>query len=295
MVEKNKKIVFITGAEGMLGRELAAIFAKHYKVIAPARKECDITDAKKVTALFLRYSPWLAIHAAGFTDVDGCEENVRKAYAVNAQGTCIVSKAARTSGTVLIYVSTDYVFSGAKHAAYRETDRVHPLSVYGRTKLEGEEFVRKLLKKHIIIRTSWLFGTGRDNFITNVMAWAKEKECFSIVCDKYACPTYTIDLAKALYLIAKRIDTHKPGDTFYGTYHIANSGYCSWFDYANYILKVAKVKNVRLLPVAMAQMKFKAKRPAFSVLDSTKFNRVFGYKLRPWQKAVKEYMQCTYH
>lgn len=279
----------------MLGRELAAVFAKHYQVIALTRKECDITDARKVKALFKRYAPWLAIHTAGFTDVDGCEENVRKAYAVNTRGTCIVSKAAQSTNTVLIYISTDYVFSGGKNVAYRETDRVHPLSVYGRTKFEGEKFVRKLLKKHIIIRTSWLFGKGRDNFVTNVLAWAKEKECLSIVRDKYGCPTYTIDLAKAIDRIVRRIDSYEPKDTFYGTYHITNSGYCSWFDYAEYILKAAGVKNVRLKPIAMSDVNFKASRPVFSVLDNVKFNHVFGYKLRPWQKAVKEYMQCTYN
>lgn len=291
-MEKTKKTILITGSEGMLGADLVKYLETKYKVIPRTHQDCDIRDSKKVLALFQRYRPWLAIHSAGFTDVDGCEKDSQLAFSVNTQGTAIVARAARLTDTILIYISSDYVFSGKKKTPYNEKDRVYPLNVYGRSKLEGEKFVRKLLKRHIIIRTSWLFGKSRKNFIDNVLAWATEKKETRIISDKYACPTYTLDLAKAIGRLIRLIDKNHKTKKLYGIYNIVNSGYCSWLGYARFILKTAKLNGVKITPITMAQAGWTARRPAFSALDNSRFIRLSGYNIRPWQKAVKEYIQC---
>ena len=294
-MEKTKKTILITGSGGMLGADLVKCLGKKYKVIPLTSKDCDIRDGKKILALFQKYRPWLTIHAAGFTDVDGCEKNAKLAYSVNAQGTAVVAEAARLTDTILIYISSDYVFSGKKKTPYTEKDRVYPLNIYGKSKLEGEKSVRKLLKKHIIVRTSWLFGRARRNFVDNVLAWAKEKKETRIISDKYACPTWTLDLAKAIERLIRLIDKGHKEQKLYGTYNIVNSGYCSWLGYARFILKTAGLKGIKITPITMAQAGWTARRPAFSALDNSKLSRLTGYSMRPWQKAVKEYIQCKHN
>lgn len=294
-MEKAKKTILITGSGGLLGSDLIKHLKTEYKVIPLTRKDSDIRDAKKVLALFQRYRPWLAIHSAGFTDVDGCEKNSKLAYSVNTEGTAVVAKAAESTDTILMYISSDYVFSGKKETPYTEKDRVYPLNVYGRSKLEGEKLVRKLLKRRIIIRTSWLFGKARKNFIDNVLAWAKGKKEMRIIYDKYACPTYTLDLAKAIGRLIRLIDKSPDTPELYGIYNLVNSGYCSWLEYARFILKTAKLNRVKITPITMAKAGWTARRPAFSALDNSKFVRLTGYNMRPWQKAVKEYIQCEYN
>ncbi len=183
-MEKTKKTVFVTGSSGMLGRDLVCCLKERFRVVALTRRSCDITDKKKVLEVFKRYRPWAVMHTAGFTDVDGCQKDSKKAYRVNARGTSNVANAAAVTGAVLVYVSSDYVFGGGRRSPYMETDRPHPLSVYARTKLRGEESVRKLLRKYIIIRTSWLFGRGRVNFIDSVLRWAKGGDRIKILADK---------------------------------------------------------------------------------------------------------------
>ncbi|HLD41043.1 MAG TPA: dTDP-4-dehydrorhamnose reductase [Candidatus Omnitrophota bacterium] len=292
-MEKAKKTILITGPGGMLGADLVKHLKKGYKVVPLTHQDCDIRDSKKVLSLFKRYRPWIAIHSASWTDVDGCEKDAKLAYSVNAQGTAVMAKAAKLTGSILIYISSDYVFSGRQKAPYSEKDRAYPVNVYGRSKLEGEKSVRKLLKKHIIIRTSWLFGRGRRNFIDNVLSWAKEKKEMRIISDKYACPTYTLDLAKAIGRLIRFIQKNPKTKKLYGTYNLVNSGYCSWLEYARFILKTAGLNAAKMTPIAMAQAGFRASRPAFSALDNSKLSRLTGHSMRPWKKAVEEYIKCA--
>jgi dTDP-4-dehydrorhamnose reductase len=295
VVEKTKKIVLVTGSSGMLGEDLVECLKERFKVVALTRQKCDITDKKKVVEVFKHYGPWVVIHTASFTDVDGCQKDRKKAYCVNVRGTDNVAKAAALTGAVLIYVSSDYVFSGKKRRPYRETDKPHPLNVYARTKYQGEEVVRRLLRKHIIIRTSWLFGAGRMNFIDNVLRWAKDKDRIKIVADKYASPTYSMDLSRAALELLELMSGGKWKDAFYGTYHIVNSGDCSWYEYARFILKAAKINKVKVEPISISEMNFAARRPAFSTLDNSKYSRLTKRPLRCWQEAVKEYIECRYN
>lgn len=291
-MEKAKKTILITGSGGLLGVELVKHLKAKYKVIPLASKDCDIRDEKKILELFQKHRPFLAVHAAGFTDVEACEKDAKSAFSVNAQGTVNVAKAARATDSILMYISSDYVFSGNKKIPYAEDDRTHPISAYGRSKLEGEKSVRKLLKRHIIIRTSWLFGKARINFIDNVLAWAKEKKEIRIISDKYACPTYALDLAKAIGKLIRIIEKDSSAKKLYGTYNIVNSGYCSWLEYAQGILKTAGLKNIKIVPITMAKANWTAQRPAFSALDNSKFIRLTGHNIRTWQKAIKEYIKC---
>lgn len=294
-MEKAKKIILLFGAKGMLGQALAKRLSRKYKIIILGHSECDVTDFKTVAQMFDRYQPWLALNAAAMTNVDACQENYKNARAVNARGAYNIAKAAEKYNSTVIQISTDYVFSGRKDRPYQENDRAHPVNIYGKTKLEGENLLRKTVKKHIIIRTSWLFGEGKDNFINNIIERSRKEEILRIAADKYSSPTYTLDLAGAIFEIINIINGPAYQDRVYGTYHISNSGYCSWYEYAQVILNAAKIHQIKLEPIKMRQINFKAKRPVFSALDNTKYSRLTGKPLRRWQEAVKEYIECKYN
>lgn len=292
MVEKDKKAILVTGSQGVLGRALVRQLKPKYKIIALTHKNCDITDSKRVGSVFLRSKPWLVIHSAACTDVDECQRDPKKAYAVNARGTVNVARGCVSQGAILIYISTDYVFSGRKKTPYRETDATGPLNIYAKSKLMAEKSVRRLVKRHIIVRTSWIFGKGRKGFLNNVLSWAKSKKRLKIVSDKYSSPTSADDLAAALDRIISRMNSDEWRDSFFGIYHITNSGFCSWYGWARYILQNVN-PEVRIEPMGMAQMNFSARRPPFTALDNSKCKRTFGLRLRPWQKAVKEHLTCA--
>lgn len=279
----------------MLGQALAKRLSRKYKIIALGHSECDVTDFKQVSRIFCRHQPWLALNAAAMTNVDACEDNPKKARAVNARGAHNIAKAAGKNNSIVIQISTDYVFGGRKDRLYQENDYASAVNIYGKTKLEGERLLRKTIKKHIIIRTSWLFGKGKDNFINNIIERSRKEAVLRIAADKYSSPTYTLDLARAIFEIINLIDGSGYPNRIYGTYHLSNSGYCSWYEYAQVILNAAKINRVKLEPIKMDQINFKAKRPVFSALDNTKYSRLTGKPLRKWQAAVKEYIEREYN
>lgn len=278
----------------MLGRALAERLSLRYKIIPLRHQECDIGDLKTVERVFDRYRPWLTLNAAAMTDVDACQDNPKKAREVNARGPYNIAKTAAKYDSIVIHISTDYVFGGGKNRPYRENDRPRPISIYGKTKWEGERLLRKTVKKHIIIRTSWLFGKGKDNFIDKIIKRSRAEKALRIACDKYSSPTYTPDLALAISRIVGLINSPGFQDKSYGTYHISNSGHCSWHEYAKIILRSAKISQVELEPIKMSQVNFKAKRPVFSALDNAKYSRLTRKPLRKWQAAVKEYVEREY-
>lgn len=278
----------------MLGQALAKRLNRKYKIIALGHSGCDVADFKQVSRIFGRHRPWLALNSAALTNVDACEENSKKARAVNARGAYNIAQAAGKYNSIVVQISTDYVFSGRKDRPYQENDPAHPVNIYGKTKLEGERLLRKTVKKYIIIRTSWLFGKGKDNFINNIIKRSQKEKVLRIASDKYSSPTYTLDLAQAIAEIINILDSFAYQDRAYGTYHISNAGYCSWYEYAKVILKSAKITRVKLEPIKMGQINFKAKRPVFSALDNTKYARLTGKPLRKWQEAVKDYIEREY-
>ena len=287
--------ILITGSSGMLGIDLANELRHGYELIGmdlvnnPKSRvhkfyKADITDPKSIANTFRRASPDIVVHTAAWADVDGCELDKNKAYAVNSDGTRNVALACKEIGAVLVYISTDFVFDGKKRSPYEESDRANPLGVYADSKLKGELAVKKILKKYFIIRTSWLYGKQGKNFVDTIAAKAREDGLLKVVDDQIGSPTYTVDLAKA---IRKLLDTFSSKN--YGTYHISNSGSVSWYEYAKAILKIAGIK-AKVMPISSGELDRPAIRPAMSVMDNSKFEKVTGYRMRGWKSALREYI-----
>jgi len=289
--------ILITGSDGQLGKALRKVLPENDTYFT-TRKELDITDKNQSVQQIISNRPDIVIHTAAYTDVDGCEKNKPLAYSVNVIGTKNVSLACQKINALLVYISTDFIFDGAKKIAYQENDRPNPLSYYGKTKLEGELLVKKL-EKHLIIRTSWVFGegpafakasTGKKNFVQTILNLSKTKKEISVVNDQVGCPTYAADLASAIWQLIN--PKSKIINQVSGIYHITNQGSCSWYEFAKEIVKIKKLK-IKIVPISTAEWrKIKpdsATRPSYSVLDSLKLKRA-GIVLRPWQEALREYL-----
>jgi len=294
MVEEIKSKILITGAQGMLGSALAIKAAQDYEVFSTDFKDLDITEKDKVIARFKEIKPEIVVHAAAYTDVDGCEKNPSVAFKVNVEGTRNIAEAAQEVNAVLIFISTDYVFDGNKRTPYAEEDQVSPIGVYGQTKLEAEEIIRKISPKHLIIRSSFLFGKGKKGFVEAILQQARERKTVKVVCDKFGSPTYVEDLAEAIIGLCGLIKNGQFKFSENNIINITNSGFCSWIEYAQNSIEFAGIKGVTILPIKLADYPFKAKRPVFSVLDNTKYQKIVGKLLRPWQEALKEHIKCTF-
>jgi len=284
------KKILITGSEGMLGKALTGAFAK-YDVnlikadIKDSADPLDITERSDVSAFISQLMPDIVIHAAAYTDVDGCELNPDKAYLVNAEGTRNVAQACRDTGAFLVYVSTDFIFNGDKAASYKETDVPEPVNIYGRSKLRGEEHIEELLKKYLIIRTSWLFGRAGRNFVDTIIDKAKSGKPLEVVDDQRGSPTYSVHLTDAITeLLLSRCGLKLK------VMNVTNTGSCTWYEFAQEILKVKGIKDIALKPITSYQAMRAAKRPAMSVLDNTSFIEITGKPLPAWQDALAEYI-----
>ena len=282
----------------MLGTDLCTELSKDCEVVgldmvqssrhrAPGTGliRCDITDRREVLKVIAEVKPDIVIHAAAWTDVDGCEKDPKKATLINVDGTGNIASAVSKVGAVLLYISTDFIFDGKKKLPYNESDLPAPLSVYAKTKLEGEKIVRASGMSYAIIRSGWLYGKNGVNFVDTMINKAKSKKELKVVCDQTGSPTYTKDLAKAISKLIKCL--RQP---FRETFHISNKGEVSWFDYAKEVLSLSGTKDVRLTSVTSEEYGRPAARPSFSVLDSTKFEKVTNFSMRPWKDALKEYI-----
>ncbi len=275
-----KRKILITGSNGMLGQALTGqLQEKGEDFTGLSHSDLDITDKKKVLEVFSSLKPSLVIHAAAWTDVDGCEREPKKAFLINEGGTENISMACMKNGANLVYISTDFVFDGKKKEPYTEDDKPNPINVYGASKLAGEEKVRQSLKSYYIIRSSWLFGQGRHNFVTRVLSWAKTQSPLKIVEDHVGTPTYTRDLARG---IVQFIQDSSPG-----LYHIANSGHASRYELAKAILAYSGHEEVEVIPVRHKDFSEVAHRPVFSALGTSRVN----LNLPHWQEALKDYLR----
>jgi len=270
----------ITGARGQLGRELQVAFASQ-TVLATDQPELDVTDAAAVGRAVDAFRPKLIIHAAALTDTRDCENDSALAMRVNGDGTRNVTLACRRAGAALLYVSTNEVFDGAKGEPYLETDEPRAINAYGSSKLLGERHVRSLLRKAYIVRTSWLYGGGRD-FPARVLA--KPPGELSMVTDEVASPTWARDLAQA---IARLVERNAPA----GIYHLANEGHCSRFEWAERVLALAGRKDVELREITQAEYDG-PRKPPFSALANTAA-AALGVVLRLWPEALSEYFATT--
>lgn len=299
MVEKAKKTILITGSSGMFGDALVSRFSSKYHLIGidlqPAgQKEinfipCNISETEKLKEVFLSVKPWLVIHAAAYTDVDGCEKDSPRANLINGEGTKNIAIFCREINSKLIYLGTDYVFDGTKKKAYREEDSPNPLNEYGRSKLKGEDFVRNLAREFLIVRTSWLFGPRGKNFVDTIIEKAKKEKRLQVVNDQKGSPTYTVDLAEAIDKLIDAVFVPELNLKNLGTYHISNSQGCSWFEFAKKILEFKKI-NTEVVPVDSSFINRPAKRPANSILDNSRYQGITAHALSDWQDALKRYL-----
>jgi dTDP-4-dehydrorhamnose reductase len=271
--------IVLTGADGQLGTELVPVLAAHGEVIGTTIGDLDVTQsdcADRIAAL----GPDWVVHTAAATDVDGCEQEPGMAMAVNAEGTRRVAEGCRRAGAGLVYLSTDYVFDGSKGEPYTEWDVPAPLNVYGRSKLEGERATRALAPRWLIVRTAWLYGRHGKNFVKTILGKAEAGEPLRVVDDQVGSPTYAQDLAGALALLLSRGRT--------GLYHVTNSGSCSWFAFAQEILRLVGAKAAPLARIASGELQRPARRPAYSVLENAAWRAAGLPPVRPWPEALAE-------
>jgi dTDP-4-dehydrorhamnose reductase len=280
--------ILLTGAGGQLGQDLVAAFqhqnearqtGKRSDILALSREQLDVSSRDRVYSVCHDYEPDVIIHPAAWTKVDECESNPEKAYAINACGTKYFSDMAKTLGAYMLYVSTDYVFDGRKPSPYVEWDTPNPLSVYGKSKLAGEQAMASV-PFHAIIRTSWVAGYGGANMVKTVMKLLAERESLQFVEDQIGSPTFTADLAdKILEITSARLT---------GTFHVTNSGVTSWYEFASEIATLLGYGKEKVLPVKTADLfpPRPAPRPENSVLDNMAL-RIEGLRLLPdWRESL---------
>lgn len=275
--------VVVTGAKGQLGTDLMHLLAdRGFEAFGYGREELDITNFSQVKQVIHEIYPDVVIHAAAYTKVDLAESEPDQAFAINAYGTRNVAVVSEQVGAKLVYVSTDYVFDGTANVPYHEFAPTNPLSVYGKSKLAGEQFVRDLHSKFFIVRTSWVFGNHGNNFVKTMLNLAQERDELMVVRDQVGSPTYTVDLANC---ILELIQTEK-----YGVYHVSNSGCCSWYEFAKAIFEEAGI-NVKVNPCTTKDFPRPAPRPAYSVLEHMAL-RLNGFKEMPnWRSSLKNFLK----
>ena len=279
------KRILVIGAKGMLGRDLVETLRSSFpegEIIAWDVEEIDIQEEKGTVTRIRNLGPDVIINVAAYTDVDGCELNEKKAFAINAEGMKHVALGAVTCGAKVVTLSTDYIFDGKKGSPYLEEDSPNPLNIYGRSKWKGEQYVQELVKDALIIRTQWLYGKHGKNFVASILRQAREKEVLSVVNDQVGSPTYTLDLAQAIALLIER--------KAQGIFHAANSDSCTWYHYARTILRLSGIEGVKVVPISSKELAYAAVRPAYSVLNTEKLKRETGSTLRPWVDALKDYL-----
>ena len=278
--------LLVFGAGGQLGQEvLAQAAAQRRAAIGVTRRDADITEARAVAAAIARARPSLIVNAAGYTAVDAAEGDEGAAVAANVTGAATIAEAAARVAVPLVHLSTDYVFDGSKPGAYREGDPLAPLGVYGRTKAAGEAAVRDVAPRHVILRTSWVYGAYGQNFLKTVLRLAATQDTLRIVADQHGCPTATHDLARAIFAIA---DAARPA---WGTYHFAGAGATTWHAFAEAIVAAAAPftgRRPNVEAIGTADYPTRARRPANSRLDSTLFTTTFGCTAAPWDDRVRE-------
>ena len=279
--------VLVTGAKGQLGTDvMAELKSNNIEAVGIDREELDIVDAKACEEFFDKANAEkridAVIHCAAYTAVDKAEDEQELSYNINALGTKNIATACKKFDMKLMYISTDYVFNGQGERPWEPDDERQPLNVYGKTKYEGELFVEEIAKKYFIVRIAWVFGVAGNNFIKTMLKLAKERDSLTVVDDQIGSPTYTADLSK---LLVSMIQTDK-----YGRYHATNEGYCSWYEFAKEIFKVAKV-TINVAPVDSSAYPAKAKRPANSRMEKKKLDEMGFKRLPSWQDATRRYIE----
>jgi len=272
--------IFITGDKGQLGRALQAALAAE-TVGGCDLPEVDITDRAAIRRAVADFAPNVVIHAAAWTDVDGCARDPQKAHRVNALGTRNVAQACARVGAAMVYISTNEVFDGTASEPYAEDADLNPINAYGRSKANGEWFARHVVQHYVIVRTAWLYAPGGRNFPHRIVQLADERGALQVVEDEVSNPTYAPDLAAALAALVRR--------GAWGIYHLVNEGYCSRYDFAREILRLSGRGHVPVEPIRLADFQRASTPPPFAPL-ANRAAAALGITLRPWQEALAEFV-----
>jgi dTDP-4-dehydrorhamnose reductase len=286
--------ILLLGKDGQVGWELQRTLAPLGTLFAFGRGEANLEDLDGVRRLIAHHRPDVIVNAAAYTAVDKAESDADRARAVNAQAVGMLARLAADTGAWLVHYSTDYVFDGEKTAPYVEDDPTGPLSVYGRTKLEGEQLIRQSGAQHLIFRTSWVYATRGGNFAKTMLRLARDQETLSVVDDQHGAPTSAALIADITALALYRISQASDAERLSGTYHLAAAGTTSWHGYAQYLLERALASGGKLKagpnevkPIPTEAYPLPAKRPKNSRLDTTKLAATFGLHLPEWQHHVR--------
>lgn len=276
--------VLVTGIKGQLGHDVMKELEKRgHEAVGVDIEEMDITDAGQVNRVMQSAAPDAVIHCSAYTAVDRAEDERELCHKVNAEGTKYIAEACARQDCKLLYLSTDYIFSGGGERPWEPDDEAEPLNVYGQTKYEGEQEIIKRLGKYFIVRISWVFGINGNNFIKTMIRLGKERGAVNVVDDQIGSPTYTADLA---VLLVDMIESEE-----YGAYHASNEGICSWYEFAKEIFRAAGMGEVQVTPVSSDKFPAKAKRPSNSRMNKEKLVEKGFNKLPTWQDALRRYLQ----
>ena len=286
--------VLITGARGQVGQELMQSAPASWQISGFGSKALDISDAQQVLDTVQQLQPQLIINAAAYTAVDKAESDQDRAYAVNQLGAHNLATAAHSIDCPLLHISTDYVFDDKHNQPYTEHDTPAPNSVYGDSKWQGEQAITAICSKHIILRTSWVFGLHGNNFVKTMLRLGQERDALSIVSDQLGGPTSARSIAQALWQIAHQYQSN--GDCSWGTYHFSGAPICNWYDFASEIFAQATTlelisKAPQLSPIKTCDYPTPAQRPAYSVLDNTKISRQLNIAQSDWKSELNRVLR----
>jgi dTDP-4-dehydrorhamnose reductase len=292
--------ILLTGVNGQVGHALKTKFL-HDEVIALSREQLNLSKVHDIRRVVREIKPNLIINPAAYTAVDKAETELELAFAINAQAAQILAEEAARLNAAFIHFSTDYVYDGTKNSAYLESDETNPTSVYGKSKLAGEEAIRQVALPHLILRTSWVYGAYGKNFLKTILRLAAERDNLRIVADQFGAPTSSESIADAVVQLVNAWDIKQENQT--GIYHLTNSGETSWHGFSCEIVNeynrlaqerkwpALKVGMDGIAPIATADYPTPAARPANSRLDNTKLKNVFSVELPSWQVGLQQVMQ----
>jgi dTDP-4-dehydrorhamnose reductase len=273
--------VLILGNKGMLGSDLYAKFFPDHEVVGKDIEDFNITSLADCRDVVQECAPDCVINTVAYTNVDGCETDEAACFAINAEGVKNLAEACR-AGVKIVHFSTDYVFDGTKGNPYVEGDLTNPINAYGRSKLQGERYLRETVENLLLIRTAWLYGKNGQNFVKTILKKAGNEKMLRVVSDQIGSPTYTRDLAGAVKILVE-------GD-YRGLFHLTNRGRCNWYEFSLKILEYAGVKGVDVEPISSDRSGRGALRPCFSVMSGQKFVSATGKAMRFWQIALQEFI-----
>ena len=289
------KKILVLGSTGQIGTALKKDLTKWFEVTFLSRNDLDFADIESLSAKLKDFKPDFIINSAAYTNVDQAEEFQENAFQVNSLAVEKLSKLANSIGAVLVHFSTDYVFDGKKNTPYTEIEIPNPLSIYGKSKLEGEQFVEKNCSKFLILRTSGVISKNNNNFVSKIKKLSKTKKELSVINDQITAVNFSSYIAEATSKILRKIEDNTENENRWGIYHMSGRESGSWFDFACHAQKInalsdpkSSFSQIKILPISSIEFNQKAKRPNYSFLTSDKLKNDFGISLPNWEKSISE-------